>query len=53
MLHARRLSIPHPAKGLMTFWAPWPEDFLALAAELERLEARSPQGLEAKGLERV
>jgi 23S rRNA pseudouridine1911/1915/1917 synthase len=38
MLHARRLTIPHPKGGRMTFRAPWPEDFLALMKELERLE---------------
>ncbi|MDR3155303.1 MAG: RluA family pseudouridine synthase [Deltaproteobacteria bacterium] len=37
-LHARRLSVPHPAGGRMTFSAPWPEDFIVLFRELERLE---------------
>lgn len=39
-LHARRLTIPHPKGGRMTFRAPWPADFLAVMAELDRLEGR-------------
>jgi 23S rRNA pseudouridine1911/1915/1917 synthase len=39
LLHARRLTVPHPATGLpITFRAPWPEDFLGLWRELLRLE---------------
>ena len=39
MLHARRLTIAHPATGLpQTFRAPWPPDFLGLWRELSRLE---------------
>lgn len=35
MLHARRLTISHPATGQpITFLAPWPEDFLGLLGEL-------------------
>jgi 23S rRNA pseudouridine1911/1915/1917 synthase len=37
-LHARRLSIPHPKKGLMVFSAPWPSDFVEFYKELARLE---------------
>jgi 23S rRNA pseudouridine1911/1915/1917 synthase len=34
MLHARRLTLPHPDTGrLMTFRAPWPPDFLGLWRE--------------------
>lgn len=39
LLHARRLTIAHPATGRpMTFRAPWPSDFLGLWRELLRLE---------------
>ena len=38
MLHARRLTIPYPEGSRSTFRAPWPDDFLALIKELERLE---------------
>ncbi len=39
LLHARRLTVAHPATGLpVTFRAPWPEDFLGLWRELLRLE---------------
>jgi len=35
MLHARRLTLEHPDTGrLLTFWAPWPPDFLGLWREL-------------------
>jgi 23S rRNA pseudouridine1911/1915/1917 synthase len=39
LLHARRLSIPHPKKGRMLFSAPWPPDFIEFYKELIRLEA--------------
>ena len=40
LLHARRLTINHPATGRpMTFRAPWPPDFLGLWGEL-RLSAK-------------
>jgi 23S rRNA pseudouridine1911/1915/1917 synthase len=38
MLHARRLSLPHPSGGRMTFAAPWPQDFISLFAELISIE---------------
>jgi 23S rRNA pseudouridine1911/1915/1917 synthase len=38
LLHARRLSVPHPAGGRITFSAPWPEDFLAVYRELDQFE---------------
>lgn len=39
MLHARRLSIAHPADGRpMTYRAPWPEDFIKLFQALSRIE---------------
>ncbi|MDR2612557.1 MAG: RluA family pseudouridine synthase [Deltaproteobacteria bacterium] len=38
LLHARRLSIPHPAGGRASYAAPWPEDFVAVCRELARLE---------------
>jgi 23S rRNA-/tRNA-specific pseudouridylate synthase len=35
MLHARRLTLKHPDTGrLLTFWAPWPPDFLGLWRKL-------------------
>jgi 23S rRNA pseudouridine1911/1915/1917 synthase len=37
-LHARRLTIPHPSGGHLTFRAPWPLDFRKLLDELLRLE---------------
>ncbi|MDR0549045.1 MAG: dephospho-CoA kinase, partial [Deltaproteobacteria bacterium] len=39
LLHARRLTIPHPKGGFKSFRAPWPEDFIALWRELKRLES--------------
>ncbi|MDR2947046.1 MAG: RluA family pseudouridine synthase [Candidatus Adiutrix sp.] len=40
MLHARRLTVAHPATGQpQTFRAPWPADCLGLLRELMRLEA--------------
>jgi tRNA pseudouridine32 synthase/23S rRNA pseudouridine746 synthase len=38
MLHAAKLSFPHPGGGTKTVEAPWPEDFAA-AAEAAGLEA--------------
>jgi 23S rRNA pseudouridine1911/1915/1917 synthase len=38
LLHARRLSVPHPAGGRATFSAPWPEDFVKVYLELSRIE---------------
>ncbi|MDR0882407.1 MAG: RluA family pseudouridine synthase [Candidatus Adiutrix sp.] len=39
MLHARRLTISHPATGRpVTFRAPWPPDFLNIFRELLKLE---------------
>lgn len=41
MLHARRLTIAHPATGQkLTLRAPWPDDFLFLFRELTRLESK-------------
>jgi 23S rRNA pseudouridine1911/1915/1917 synthase len=37
-LHARRLTIPRPSGERQTFYAPWPQDFRDLLAELIRLE---------------
>ena len=38
-LHARRLTVRHPALGrMMTFDAPLPEDMMALVAALRELE---------------
>ena len=43
MLHARRLTIAHPATGqLTTFRSPWPEDFLCLLTALLALEKQLP-----------
>jgi 23S rRNA pseudouridine1911/1915/1917 synthase len=38
LLHARRLSVPHPSEGRVTFSAPWPDDFLMVFKMLEQLE---------------
>jgi 23S rRNA pseudouridine1911/1915/1917 synthase len=38
LLHARKLSVPHPAGGRIIFSAPWPADFLQFFSELEKLE---------------
>lgn len=41
MLHARRLTIAHPATGRdLTLRAPWPDDFLFLFEQLSRLEKK-------------
>jgi 23S rRNA pseudouridine1911/1915/1917 synthase len=34
LLHARRLSFPHPTGGRVAFRAPWPQDFIGLWREL-------------------
>ncbi len=42
LLHARRLTVAHPAPGRpITFRAPWPPDFRGLWRELRRLEGQT------------